>query len=63
MNIPELLDELAARRIELWTDNGALKFRAPAGAFTAALKQAVSANKPVICLLYTSDAADDCCRV
>lgn len=48
MNIPELLDELAARRIELWTDNGALKFRAPAGAFTAALKQAVSANKPAI---------------
>lgn len=48
MNIPELLDELAARRIELWTDNGALKFRVPAGAFTAVLKQAVSANKPAI---------------
>lgn len=48
MTIPQLLDELAARRIDLWVENGALKFRAPSGAFTPELKQQVVSNKPAI---------------
>ena len=48
LTIPQLLDTLATRRVELWVDNGALKFRAPNGAFTPDLKQQVVTHKAAI---------------
>lgn len=48
LTIPQLLDTLATRRVELWVDNGALKFRAPNGAFTPELKQQVVTHKAAI---------------
>ena len=48
LTIPQLLDTLATRRIDLWVENEALKFRAPNGAFTPELKQQVVTHKAAI---------------
>ncbi len=44
-NIAELLAELDLRRIRLWTEAGALKFKAPKGALTAELRERIRALK------------------
>lgn len=48
LTIPQLLDTLATRRIDLWVEDEALKFRAPNGAFTPELKQQVVTHKAAI---------------
>ncbi len=39
------MKDLAARGIELWTEGGRLRFRAPEGALTAALRQTLASRK------------------
>lgn len=45
MSAPLLLDELSALRIELYVEDGRLRFRAPPGALTPALKERIAAER------------------
>jgi amino acid adenylation domain-containing protein len=45
VSAPLLLDELAAQRIELHVEDGRLRFRAPPGALTPALKERIAAHR------------------
>ena len=46
--IVSLLDDLADRNILLWTENGALKFKAPAGALTPEDRENIKENREKI---------------
>ncbi|MBJ3813661.1 hypothetical protein F9C28_01625 [Shimwellia pseudoproteus] len=46
--VKQLLAQLQAHHIELWESDGALRFRAPEGAFTPALREQVRAQKTAI---------------
>jgi natural product biosynthesis luciferase-like monooxygenase protein len=48
MSIDALLLELRERGIQVWTENGALRYRAPEGRFDAELKERVVAAKAAI---------------
>ena len=46
VSVSELLDDLSSRGVELWVeDDDKLRFRAPAGAVTADLREFVSAQR------------------
>jgi acyl carrier protein len=45
-NIQALLEEVAARDIKLWVEDGKLRVNAPQGALLPELKERLSANKP-----------------
>ena len=48
MSLVLLLEELAARRIELRCEDGRLRFRAPEGALTPELRERLAAQKPAL---------------
>ncbi|WP_330985439.1 MULTISPECIES: amino acid adenylation domain-containing protein [Enterobacterales] len=48
MNISDFVAGLETQGIELWREDEQLRFRAPAGVMTAALKQQLSAHKPAL---------------
>ncbi|MBW6135439.1 hypothetical protein KZ847_35075, partial [Pseudomonas aeruginosa] len=51
MSLGELLETCRSRRIELWSEAGRLRYRAPQGALDAGLAER--------CLLYTSPSPRD----
>ena len=46
--IISLMEDFASRNIYLWTDNGALKFKAPAGAMTSDDKALIRENRDAV---------------
>ncbi len=46
--IISLMEDFASRNIYLWTDNGALKFKAPAGAMTNDDKAMIKENRDAV---------------
>ncbi|MDP9835686.1 amino acid adenylation domain-containing protein [Neorhizobium huautlense] len=48
MSLSALLDELEQTGIQLWVENGQLRFRAPAGAMTAPLKAKLTQQKQAL---------------
>lgn len=46
MTAAELVDHLAGLGVQLWCEDGQLRFRAPAGALTPALREQVAAQRP-----------------
>lgn len=48
MSLSALLDELEQTGIQLWVENGQLRFRAPAGAMTATLKAKLTQQKQAL---------------
>ncbi len=48
MIVRALLRQLQLKGIELWAEQGKLKFKAPKGAMSAQIKQLIQANKPTL---------------
>ena len=57
MIVRALLRQLQLKGIELWAEQGKLKFKAPKGAMSAQIKQLIQANKPT--LLASLDPGGD----
>ncbi|MEJ6472769.1 amino acid adenylation domain-containing protein [Pseudoalteromonas piscicida] len=54
--VHNILEQLIARNIRLYVQDGKLKFNAPQGAFSSELKQIVSDNKPALIELLSEQA-------
>lgn len=57
-NLHALLEDVAARDIKLWVEDGKLRVNAPQGALVPELKERLSSNKPALITLL-SQTSDD----
>ena len=57
MSVTDLIADLRARGVELWVEDGALKYRAPKGALPDNLRAAVRAEKDTVIAALSADAS------